>query len=251
MPVPDHEAAPGADALESDIDPKVERTACLARIASALEIAASEQAALRARCIADTTEAFGKAAEAVLPQLARAGFAALIAEATQAIARRGQWPELLVTVAPEDAAAVTDALASPDNGLNLCPKPGPELKITEDPALGPGEAHLGWSQGGAEIDVEAIAETARNTSQDGKYRRAIFSVPVDVVVSVGHARPAIGELLAMRRDMVLPLSSRMDDPVEILVGDRVIARGELEELGDDAGRLGVRLTEVVDVSDLF
>jgi flagellar motor switch protein FliN/FliY len=91
----------------------------------------------------------------------------------------------------------------------------------------------------------------RDTSQDGKYRRAIFSVPVDVVVSVGHARPVIGELLAMRRDMVLPLSSRMDDPVEIMVGDRVIARGELEELGDEAGRLGVRLTEVVDVSDLF
>ncbi len=91
----------------------------------------------------------------------------------------------------------------------------------------------------------------RDTSRDGKYRRAIFSVPIDVVVSVGHARPVIGELLAMRRDMVLPLSSRMDDPVEILVGDRVIARGELEELGDEAGRLGVRLTEVVDVSDLF
>ncbi len=91
----------------------------------------------------------------------------------------------------------------------------------------------------------------RDTSKEGKYRRAIFSVPVDVVVSVGSARPVIGELLAMRRDMVLPLSSRMDDPVEILVGDRVIARGELEELGDEAGRLGVRLTEVVDVSDLF
>jgi flagellar motor switch protein FliN/FliY len=91
----------------------------------------------------------------------------------------------------------------------------------------------------------------RDTSREGKYRRAIFSVPVDVVVSVGHARPAIGELLAMRRDMVLPLSSRMDDPVEIMVGDRVIARGELEEIGDEAGRLGVRLTEVVDVSDMF
>ncbi|MDH3666345.1 MAG: FliM/FliN family flagellar motor C-terminal domain-containing protein [Paracoccaceae bacterium] len=90
----------------------------------------------------------------------------------------------------------------------------------------------------------------RDTSTDGKYRRAIFSVPVDVVVSVGHAQPAIGELLSMRRDMVLPLSSRMDDPVEILVGDRVIARGELEEMGDDSGRIGVRLTEVVDVSDL-
>ena len=55
----------------------------------------------------------------------------------------------------------------------------------------------------------------------------------------------------MRRDMVLPLSSRVDDPVQIIVGDRVIARGELEEMGDDSGRLGVRLTEVVDVTDLF
>ena len=108
-------------------------------------------------------------------------------------------------------------------------------------------------------EAPASAETAReppvleqrDTSASGKYRRAIFSVPVDVVVSVGQARPAIGELLAMRRDMVLPLSSRLDDPVEIMVGDRVIARGELEELGDASGRLGVRLTEVVDVSDLF
>lgn len=83
------------------------------------------------------------------------------------------------------------------------------------------------------------------------YRRAIFSVPIDVVVAVGQAQPVIGELLAMRRDTVLPLSSRVDDPVQIMVGDRVIARGELEELGEDGSRLGVRLTEVVDVSDLF
>ncbi|MEM7497601.1 MAG: FliM/FliN family flagellar motor switch protein [Pseudomonadota bacterium] len=90
---------------------------------------------------------------------------------------------------------------------------------------------------------ENLAESA--------YRRAIFSVPIDVVVAVGQAQPVIGELLAMRRDTVLPLSARVDDPVQIMVGDRIIARGELEELGDDGGRLGVRLTEVVDVSDLF
>ncbi|MEL7137409.1 MAG: FliM/FliN family flagellar motor switch protein [Pseudomonadota bacterium] len=86
---------------------------------------------------------------------------------------------------------------------------------------------------------------------DTPYRRAIFSVPIDVVVAVGQAQPVIGELLAMRRDTVLPLAARVDDPVQIMVGDRIIARGELEELGDDGGRLGVRLTEVVDVSDLF
>lgn len=91
----------------------------------------------------------------------------------------------------------------------------------------------------------------RDTTPEGQYRRAIFSVPIDIVVSVGQAQPVIGELLAMRRDMVLPLSSRVDDPVQIMIGDRVIARGELEELGEEGGRLGVRLTEIVDVSDLF
>lgn len=91
----------------------------------------------------------------------------------------------------------------------------------------------------------------RDNSSEGQHRRAIFSVPVDVVVSVGQARPVIGELLAMRRDMVLPLSTRVDDPVQIMVGDRIIARGELEEMGDESGRLGVRLTEVINISELF
>ncbi len=98
---------------------------------------------------------------------------------------------------------------------------------------------------------EAPVVDERDNSEEGKHRRAIFSVQVDVVVSVGQARPVIGELLAMRRDMVMPLSTRVDDPVQIMVGDRIIARGELEEMGDESGRLGVRLTEVVDVTDLF
>ena len=102
----------------------------------------------------------------------------------------------------------------------------------------------------AEVETTPILDD-RDNSDEGKHRRAIFSVQVDVVVSVGQARPVIGELLAMRRDMVLPLSTRVDDPVQIMVGDRIIARGELEEMGDETGRLGVRLTEVVDVTDLF
>lgn len=115
----------------------------------------------------------------------------------------------------------------------------------------PDAAPAGSSAGPADDSGEPQLLEQRDTSAEGQYRRAIFSVPVDVVIAAGHARPLIGELLAMRRDMVLPLSSRLDDPVEIMIGDRVIARGELEELGDEAGRLGVRLTEVVDVSDLF
>ena len=54
------------------------------------------------------------------------------------------------------------------------------------------------------------------------------------------------------RDAVLPLDRRVDDPVELYVGDRLIARGELEELGgDQKGQLAVRLTEVADMQDGF
>ncbi len=147
-------AGPEGDAAAGlpEIDPEAERRACLERIAGALEIVASEQAGLRARCIGDTVTALGAAAETLLPRLARAGFAALVAETAQAIARRGQWPELLLSVAPDDAESVAAALG--ETG------PVTEVKVTADPALGPGEAQIGWSQGGAEIDVEAIAEAA-------------------------------------------------------------------------------------------
>lgn len=73
-------------------------------------------------------------------------------------------------------------------------------------------------------------------------------VPIEITISVGKARPLVRDLLRLRRDSVLPLDRRVDDPVELYVGDRLIARGELQELdGDQAGQLAVRLTEVADL----
>lgn len=73
-------------------------------------------------------------------------------------------------------------------------------------------------------------------------------VPIEITISVGRARPQIRDLLKLERDAVLTLDRRIDDPVELWVGDRMIARGELEELdGEQAGQLAVRLTEVVNL----
>jgi flagellar motor switch protein FliN/FliY len=80
----------------------------------------------------------------------------------------------------------------------------------------------------------------------------LAQVPIEIVVAVGHARPLVRDLLRLRRDSVLPLDRRIDDPVELFVGDRLIARGQLEELdGDRAGFLAVRLTEVTDLRQGF
>lgn len=70
-------------------------------------------------------------------------------------------------------------------------------------------------------------------------------VPIEITISVGRARPSVRDLLRLQRDSVLALDRRVEDPVELYVGDRLIARGELHELeGEQAGQLAVRLTEI-------
>ncbi len=96
------------------------------------------------------------------------------------------------------------------------------------------------ADGGALSKMEGAPSRGRGS--------AVLGVPIEVVVSVGRARPMIAELVTLRRDSVLPLDSRIEDPVELYIGDRLIARGELQEMDDDSGRLAVRLTEVADLS---
>ncbi len=73
-------------------------------------------------------------------------------------------------------------------------------------------------------------------------------VPIEITISVGKARPLVRDLLRMTKDAVLALDRRVDDPVELYVGDRLIARGELTELdGEGSGQLAVRLTEVANL----
>ncbi len=75
-------------------------------------------------------------------------------------------------------------------------------------------------------------------------------VPIEIAISVGRARPLVRDLVKLKRDSVLTLDRRVEDPVELFIGDKLIARGQLQELeGDQAGYLGVRLTEIIDLRD--
>lgn len=74
------------------------------------------------------------------------------------------------------------------------------------------------------------------------------SVPIEVSVCVGKARPLVRDLVMLGENAVLTLDRRVDDPVDLYVGERLIARGLLEEKdGDSNGQLVVRLTEVIDL----
>jgi flagellar motor switch protein FliN/FliY len=90
---------------------------------------------------------------------------------------------------------------------------------------------------------EPIAPSAG--SRDGKGTPLFSNLPVEITVSVGKARPTISALLDLRADSVVPLDKGIEDLVDVLVGDKLIARGTLEEIVENGQRqLAVRLTSV-------
>lgn len=78
--------------------------------------------------------------------------------------------------------------------------------------------------------------------------KSLMGVQIEVTVSVGKTRLPLSELIKLEKESILQLDSRIEDPVDIYVGDRLVARGELEEFNEEGGHLGVRLTEVADLS---
>ncbi len=84
-------------------------------------------------------------------------------------------------------------------------------------------------------------EDGETVSGQGRFSQ----VPIEVIISVGKAHPMIGDLLKLQSNSVLALDQKVSDPVELYVGNQLIARGALEELeGGEDGQLAVRLTEV-------
>jgi len=77
---------------------------------------------------------------------------------------------------------------------------------------------------------------------DGHALDAVFDVPVKVQAVLGRAKMPISELVAMHPGYVFELDRRVGEPIDILVNDRMIARGEIVMID---GALGVTLTEIV------
>lgn len=96
---------------------------------------------------------------------------------------------------------------------------------------------------------ETPVQERRDQDASNQYKRSIYALSVNVQVVIGTAQPTIGELLQMKRDSLITLDCKLEDPVDLVIDNRVIARGELIETNPDTGEIGVQLTEIVDVSE--
>ena len=92
--------------------------------------------------------------------------------------------------------------------------------------------------------ADTAADERRDASGGNALRRSIYSVPVTVTVSIGQKRLSVSEILELQPESIIPLSSRIDDPVDLTIENRLIARGELIETGD--GQIAVKIIEIIE-----
>ncbi len=75
----------------------------------------------------------------------------------------------------------------------------------------------------------------------------VMDVPVEVTVEIGRRRMKIAEILRLGTGAVLELSKASDEPLDIYVNNRQIARGEAVVVGD---HYGIRVTEVLTIDQV-
>jgi len=89
----------------------------------------------------------------------------------------------------------------------------------------------------------------RDDQYGATYKRSIYALPVKVQMVIGTARPTIAELLKLKSGSVLEMDKTISDPVDVCIDNRVIARGELIETDVATGEIGLKITEIVDISE--
>lgn len=69
----------------------------------------------------------------------------------------------------------------------------------------------------------------------------LLDVPLEITVELGRTRMTIQELLSLGPGSVVELGKVAGEPLDILVNDRLVARGEAVVVGD---KFGVRITDI-------
>ncbi len=98
------------------------------------------------------------------------------------------------------------------------------------------------TQNSSEILSQFIDGQAAS-SDEGQSMKSMLNVNLDVQIVLGRVKMPINQLLALSRGSVIELDKKIGEPVDVMINDRLVARGDLVKVGEN--RIGVTLTEIV------
>ncbi len=98
------------------------------------------------------------------------------------------------------------------------------------------------TEAGQTLEKQTLTEMAA-AAGSGRNIDALLNVRLDVRVVLGRSRMPISELLDLSKGSVIELDRKVGDPVDIMINDRMVARGDLVKVNGD--HIGVALREIV------
>ena len=100
--------------------------------------------------------------------------------------------------------------------------------------------------GGEEGDLDEIDEMSGGEKGgekvDTKSLDLILDIPLTVAVELGRSKILINDLLQLGQGSVIELTKLVGEPLEVLVNNKLVARGEVVVVNE---KFGVRLTDIV------
>ena len=91
---------------------------------------------------------------------------------------------------------------------------------------------------------EALDEAGESAVKGGETKSLdlILDIPLTVSVELGRSKMLINDLLQLGQGSVIELTKLVGEPLEVLVNQKLVARGEVVVVNE---RFGVRLTDIV------
>jgi flagellar motor switch protein FliN/FliY len=83
---------------------------------------------------------------------------------------------------------------------------------------------------------------AKSTAPSVQSLDFILDIPLKVTVELGRSKMAIREILQLAQGSVVELSKFAGEPLEVLVNEKLIARGEVVVVNE---KFGIRLTDII------
>ncbi len=89
---------------------------------------------------------------------------------------------------------------------------------------------------------QSVSSTGTLSQEETKNLDLILDIPLTVTVELGRSKMLINDLLQLGQGSVIELTKLVGEPLEVLVNNKLVARGEVVVVND---KFGVRLTEIV------
>jgi len=107
--------------------------------------------------------------------------------------------------------------------------------------LSPEAAH--YSDAGGIEEVGAVAGS-RKAIGAPEGMGVVMSIAVEVEIVLGSVKMPLSKLMKLSRGAVIPLDRKVGEPVDVIVNNKVVARGAVVILDEDQSRFGVCLTSL-------